>query len=150
MSKRLLFAGLAVLVVILGLLLFASGGRHGYRSDAMVTAKPFTNVFFARSFEAEVVRTIPGVLGLKITLAFSAVPSWSIPVVTNGVGIRIIAVGATPQDAKRVANDAAMQLCRSVLTNYAVKAELVDRATAARRYSYFHDSFQPGIARLFR
>ncbi len=116
----------------------------------MVTAKPFTNVFFARSFEAEVVRTIPGVLGLKITLAFSAVPSWGIPVVTNGVGIRIIAVGATPQDAKRVANDAAMQLCRSVLTNYAVKAELVDRATAARRYSYFHDSFQPGIARLFR
>jgi len=116
----------------------------------MVVAKPYTNAFFARSFESHIVQTIPGVLALRVTPICSAIPGSGVPVLTNGVGIRIIAVGPTPEEARRAANEAAVQLCRTALTNYGVTGELVDRADSARKYSYFHDTFQPAIARLFK
>jgi hypothetical protein len=116
----------------------------------MVVAKPYKNEFFARSFETHIIRVIPGVLALRVTPALSAIPGSGVPVVTNGVGFRIIAVGSTPEDAQRAANEAAAQLCGTTLTNYGVTGELVDRANSARTYSYFHDTFQPAIGRLFR
>ena len=148
--KRLLLIAIGALLLVGVALLFAPSGTRRYRADSMVLAKPYTNVFFGRQFESHVVQTIPGVLALRVTPAFSAIPGSGVPVLTNGVGIRIIAVGSTPEEAQRVANEAAAQLCRTGFTNYGVTGELVDRANSARSYSYFHDTFQPAIGRLFR
>ena len=149
-TKRVLLSALGALLLIGVVLLFAPSGSRRYRADSMVIAKPYTNAFFARSFESHIIRTIPGVLSLRVTPSFSAVPGSGVPVLTNAVGIRVIAVGATPEDAQRAANEAATQLCRTALTNYGVTAEFVDRADSARRYSYFHDTFLPAVGRLFK
>ena len=149
-TKRLLLIALGALLLVGVALQFAPASARRYRADSMVIAKPYTNTFFARSFESQIIRTIPGVLALRVTPTFSAVPGSGVPVLTNGVGIRIICVGPTPEDAQRAANEAAAQLCRTTLTNYGITGELVDRARTARKYSYFHDTFQPAIGRLFK
>lgn len=149
-TKRLLLIALGVLLLVGVALQFAPAGSRRYRADSTVIAKPYTNALFARSFESQIIRTIPGVLALRVTQTFSAVPGSGVPVLTNGVGIRIIAVGPTPEDAQRVANEAAAQLCRASLTNYGVTGELADRAKGARRYSYLHDTFEPAVGRLFK
>ena len=84
----------------------------------MVIAKPYTNAFFPRTFESHVVQTIPGVQSLRVSPTFSAIPGSGAPVLTNGVGIRIVAVGLTPEEAQRAANEAATSICQMVLTNY--------------------------------
>ena len=135
---------------MLGLTLHtAPPSSHRYRADSLVLAKPFTNALSTRSFEARVIRTIPGVLRLQVSPTFSGVPTPGVPIVTNGMGIRIIAFGPTPEKAEQAANDAAMQLSRAVLTNYGVSGEIADVARSARRYSYFHDTFEPAVARIF-
>ena len=74
----------------------------------------------ARLFEVDVVRTIPGVLRLEVAPTFSWSSGSVRPATPNVVGIRIIAVGSSSEDAQRVAHDAAAQLCRTVLTHYGV------------------------------
>jgi len=149
-GRRVVCAGsLAVLgIVALGWLAFS--GKPRYRAESFIIVQPYTNVFFGRAFEAQVVRTIPGVLRLTVTPTFSAVPGAGVPAVTNGVGIRILTTNSTPEEALRSANNAAIQLRELLRINYAATAELADLARTARRYSYFHDSFQPGIARVFK
>jgi hypothetical protein len=149
-SKRFILAGVVVLLVVVALIWAApsSGGRYLARSA--VIPSPYTSAFFARTFETHVIETIPGVLRLRVVPRLSAIPGSGIPVLTNGVVIQIIAVGLTAEDAQRAANEAATRVCQTVLTNYGATGEISDQANSARRYSYFHDSFQPGIARLFK
>ena len=150
-AKRSVLVSVAVLLVIVVVFSFAPvGGPSCYRAESRVIAKPYTNALFARAFETHVVQTIPGVLRLRVASTFSGIPSSGAPVLTNGVAIQVIAVGPTAQDAERAANEAAATLCRTVLTNYGVAGQIVDRANIARSYSYFHDSFQPAVARLFK
>ena len=149
-TKRVLLIGGGVLLLIVIVLQFMPAGNRRYRADSLVVARPLTNALLARSYEAHVVRTIPGVLRLQVSPTFSGVPTPGIPPVTNGVGIRIVAFGATPEDAQQAANEAATQLGRTVLTNYGVSGVIADVATSARRYSYFHDSFQPAVGRIFK
>ena len=104
----------------------------------------------ARAFEEQVIRTIPGVLRLEAQSTFSVTRPPGMPSTTNReMMIRVIAVGQTPEGAQLAANDAASMICRTTLTNYGVTGMVIDRADRARSYSYFHDSFQPAIARLF-
>ena len=59
-AKRFLLAVIgAVLLIGFGLVLAPSGSRR-YRADSRVVAKPYTNTLLARSFEAHVIRAIPG------------------------------------------------------------------------------------------
>ena len=81
---------------------------------------------------------------------FIGIPGGGAPVVTNGVGIRIFTTGPTVEDAQRAANVAATQVCQTVLTNYGIEGFVAERANSARSYSYFHDSFQPAVRRLFK
>ena len=148
-TKRVLVIGLGALLLVGVALQLAPPGRPRYRADSTVLATPYTNALFARSFESHIVRTIPGVMAVRVMPAFSG-PSGSGVPVPNGVMIRLIGIGPTPEDAERAANDAAAQLCRTALTNYGVTAAGVGRADNARRYSYFHDTFQPAIGRLFK
>ena len=74
----------------------------------------------------------------------------SSPASPNAIGIRVIAVGKIPEDAQRATNDAAAHLCRTVLTSYGACGTIVDAATSSHRYSYFHDSFQPAVGRIFK
>jgi hypothetical protein len=104
----------------------------------------------ARSFELDVVRTIPGVLRLRVAPTISWSPGSVRPAGPNVVGLRIQAVGSSSEDAQRIANDAAAQLCSTVLTNYGVTGEIADVASSSRRYSHFHDSFQPAMERMFK
>ena len=149
-SKRFILAGVVVLLVVVVLVwAVLSGGGH-YLAESAVIPNSYTSAFFARTFETHVIETIPGVLRLRVMPKLSALPGSGIPVLTNGVVIQIIAVGLTAEDAERAANEAAKRVCQTVLTNYGSTGEISDQANSARRYSYFHDSFQPGIARLFK
>ena len=149
-TKRFLLVALIALLLAGVVLQIAPPSNGRYRADSMVVAMPYTNALFTRSFESHVVRTIPGVLRLEVMPSSSwATGSAALPA-PNAVAIRIIAVGATAQDAQHAANEAAAQFKCTVLTNYGVKGEVVDGATSARSYSYFHDSFQPAVGRLFK
>ena len=148
--KRIVLIGVGVLILLAITFHILSSGGGRYRADSFVVARPLTNTLMARSFELDVVRTIPGVLRLRVAPTISW-PSGSVrPASPNVVGIRILAVGSSSEDAQRVANDAAAQLCRTVLTNYGVTGEIADVASSSRRYSYFHDSFQPAVERMFK
>ena len=149
-TKRLLLIALGIILVVGVALQFTPRVNRRYRAESRVISTPFTNTLFARSFESYIIRTIPGVLALRVTPTFSGRPGSGVPVLTNGVGIRIIAIGPTSEDAQRAANEAATQLCSTVLTNYGVTGEFVDSAKSARRFSYFHDTFQPAVGRLFK
>jgi hypothetical protein len=139
----------AALLVLIGIALqVAPSRRHGYKAEAQMVAKPYTNAVFDRSFEARVVSTMPSVLRLWLTPSFSVPPSSGTPGVTNGVAIRVYAVGPTPTDAQRAAHDAAENLCAIVRTNYGLSGEVIDLGSA-QEYSYFHDTFQPAVGRLF-
>lgn len=143
MSRRIFLIGLVVLaLVIVGRL-----GNRGYRAEAMVITEPFTNAFFSPSFESEVVSDVPGVLALRPVATLKMVSG--APAETNGVAIRIVTIGKTPVEAQKAANDAAAQLCRSLRTNYAIRAELAEAATASRPYSILHDRFEPAVSSLF-
>jgi hypothetical protein len=116
----------------------------------MIIVQPYTKAVFTRSFETHIIRTVPGVLRLWVTPVYSAIPKPGVTVTTNGAVIHIIAIGSTENDAQRAANDAAQRLCRVVLADYATTAEMVQTATTARRYSFFHDRLQDGIIRWFK
>lgn len=149
-NKRFLLIAIGAVVLVGVALLLAPSGTRGYRAASMVITKPYTNAFFPRSFESHVVQTIPGVLSLSVVPTFSAIPGSGAPLLTNGVGIRIVAVGLTPEEAQLAANEAARRICQMVSTNYGVTGQIVAQASSARSYSYFHDSFQPAIGRLFK
>jgi hypothetical protein len=153
-AKRILLLGLTLLLLIAILLRFAPRSHRRYRADSLVIARPVTNALLARSFETRISRPVPGVLRLEVRPTFSSplgLPPSSIQAAKpNAVGIRIIAVGPVPENAQRAANDAAALLCRTILTNYGVTGEIVDPAAASRRYSYFHDTLQPALGRLFK
>jgi hypothetical protein len=114
----------------------------------MVT--PCTNAVFMRSFEAQVIRAMPGVLRLEVVPVRAAGPPPMTPGVTNGAGIRIIAVGPTAQDARHAATNGAALLCARVRDLYGSTAELVEVSDRSRRYSFFHDSLQPNVMRRFK
>jgi len=149
-TKRILLFAFSALFLLGLALQLAAPSSPRYRADSTVIATPYTNALFASSFKSHIIRTIPGVLALRVMPAFSAVPGSGVPVLTNGAAIRIIAVGPTPEDAQLAANEAASQLCRTALTNYGVTGVLVDPAKSGRRYSYVHDTFQPAVVRLLR
>lgn len=148
--KRFLLIGFGALLLIIVALQIATPGGRRYRADSMVILKPYTNAFLARSFESHIIQTCPGVLALNATPAYSARPGSGVPVLTNGVGIRVLAVGRTPEGAQRAANEAAAELCRTAMAEYGASGELVDRANSARKFSYFHATLQPTVARLFK
>ena len=150
LSKRLTLAVSITVVVVIAVLFFAPASSRGYRAESFVIAKTYTNAFFARSFEADLIRTTPSVLRLRVRSMFIGIPGGGAPVVTNGVGIRIFTTGPTVEDAQRAANVAATQVCQTVLTNYGIEGFVAERANSARSYSYFHDSFQPAVRRLFK
>ena len=149
-SKRFTIAGALALLVVIVALALAQAGWWGYRAESFVAMRTYTNVFFARSFEADLIRKAPSILRLRVTPSFSGIPGGSAPVLTNGVKICIFASGPTAEYAQRAANKAAEQVRQIVLTNYGVEGFVAQVATNARSYSYFHDGFKPGVARLFK
>jgi hypothetical protein len=150
MKRRLLFAVLGVL--LLGIVLFRVATSTGprYRAESFIIVKPYTNAVFARSFEAQVLSTIPGVLRLEVVPARSAILPSMTPGATNGAGIRILAVGATAEGAHYAATNAATRLCVIIHDLYGSTGELVDTTDRSRRYSFFHDSLQPNVIRMFK
>src|SRR5437016_6337862 len=150
LKRRLLIAGAGVVLVSAGLFYLASSGGPRYRAESVVIIKPYTNAVFARSFEAQVIHTIPGILRLEVVPTRGAAPPLMTPGITNGAGIRIVSVGSTAQDAHRAATNAAAQLCVTVHDLYGSTAEVLDNTDRSRRYSFFHDSLQPNIIRMFK
>jgi hypothetical protein len=149
-SRRLLFSCLGALLLGVSLLWLATSGTDRYQAQSQVVVKPYTNTVFTRSFESKVVHKIPGVIRLRVTPSFSARPTLTSLAVTNGAVIALIVAGATSLDAQRLANEAAATFCASAQQLYGGTAELIEMADRARPYSFFHDSLQPGIARLFK
>jgi hypothetical protein len=149
-AKRLLPIAIGALLLAGLALLLTVPGKRQWRAETMVIVKPYTNVLVSRSFESHFVRTIPGVLSLRVGPSLSAIPGSGKPVTTNGAGIWIAAFGRTPEEAEKVANEAARTLCWTVFTNYGAKGDVVDTASSARKYSFFHDSFEPTIDRMLK
>src|SRR5437660_6917760 len=148
-SRRLLFACLGALLLGVAVLWFAPSGGRRYRAQSRIVVRPYTNGVFARSFESSAVRKIPGVIRLRVTPTYSALLTSTTPAITNGAGIEIIVVGATSLEAQRLANEAAVTLCATVQQLYGGTAEVVDMADRAQPYSFFHETLQPRVARLF-
>ena len=111
MKPRLLFAALGVLLLGITLVCVATSSGPRYRAESFIVVRPFTNAVFARSFEAQVIGTIPGVLRLELVPMRSAIPPSMTPGATNGAGIRILAVGATAEGAHCAATNGATRLC---------------------------------------
>ena len=149
-SRRLLFACLGALLLGAAILWLATSGSGRYRAQSRVIVTPYTNAVFARSFESSVVQAIPGVIRLRVSPWYSARPTPTTASITNGAAIDIIVVGPTSLEAQRRANEAAVTLCANARQLYGGTAEAVDMADRARPYSFFHDSLQPGVARLFK
>ena len=148
-TKQLLLIAFGALLLVGLILQITPSGNRRYRADSMIIATPYTNAFFARSFEADIIRKVPGILALHVTPTFSAITSPGVLAITNGVAIRINAFGLTPADAQRAANDGADQIGQITLTNYGITSRPVAPATSARKFSYFHDTLQPAVIRLF-
>jgi hypothetical protein len=148
-SKLLLLAGCGAFCVVLALLCFAPSGGPRFQAESAIIVRPYTNAVFTRAFEAHIIRTIPGVLRLRVVPGLSAVPRPGVTVLTNSAVIRIISIGSTTNDAQRAGNDAAQRLCRTVSADYAAATEIIDAATTARRYTFL-DRLQDGIIHWFK
>jgi hypothetical protein len=152
-TKRFLVIASGALLLIGVLLLLTPSGTSStrrYRAESMVIANPYTNAFFSRSFESHVIRTIPTVLSLRVTPAVTRIRGSGATNSVASVAISIVAAGPTSEAAQRAANEAATSICRMMLTSYGVTGQVAFDANSARNYSYFHDSFQPAIGRLFK
>jgi hypothetical protein len=97
-----------------------------------------------------IIRTIPGVIRLRVSPGLNARPGSGVPIVTNSALIHITAVGVTGADAQRAADQAAISLCSTTRQIFAAKSEIVQKADSARRYSFFHDRtrYQSALQRL--
>lgn len=144
---RLLFSCIAALVLgIVFYLVFA--GDPTYRAQSMVITSRYTNAFFATAFEEQVIAKIPKVTLIKVVPTFNTKIAKGAPNYTNGVAIRLIVTGATAQDAELAANEAAKDLRSLLVQQYDCPIFLIEKADQIRRYSFFHDSFQPKLIRL--
>lgn len=141
--KRFFLAGVALLVLVIVGLLFATPGAPRYRAASTVVFVTTTNLLSSRTFETYIAQRIPGVLRLEASPASKSTPGSAPPAAPNAVAVRIVVTGVTAEDTQRFANDAAAQLCRLVWTNYGLAGDLAVRADSARRYSFFHASFEP-------
>jgi len=147
-KRRLVFVCLAVLLSALVLFCLTRSSGPGYRAESIVLIKSYTNAVFSRSFELQVIHSVPAVRRLLVTPSRAVSASGSLSA-TNGALIRIYVIGATAQEVTQAANDASLRLRQIILERYGISSAVVAQAFEVRRYSYFHDSFQPGIARLF-
>jgi hypothetical protein len=144
-SKRLTLAAAGTVLLII-VALFTSSGRGGFRAESLVMARSTTNAFFARSFEASVIRASPSIVRLR---AVSRRPPAGTTFSTNLVVFLITTAGSSAEDAQRAANEAAIQMRLTVLTNYGIDVFVLQQAKSARSYSVMKDSLGPGIQRLF-
>ena len=65
-AKRILLLAFGALLLLGFAQYFAPSIGSRYRADALVFAKPYTNVLFSLSFEAGLARMIPGILRLQV------------------------------------------------------------------------------------
>jgi len=150
-AKRLAICGMLVMLVITAFLAFAwIGSTRLYQSDCFVIASPYTNAFSTPAFEASLMRTTTGILRLQVAPTFAGGPVAGTPAVRNGVGIAITCVGPTPADAQRIANEAWRNVQLTILTNYGGSVSIVQPASSARNYSFFHQRIAPPLRRLFK
>lgn len=149
LKSRMLFASLGVCLVTVALLCLARSDGPRYRAESFIIVNPYTNAVFTRFFEAQAIHAIPGLLRLEVAPLLSAPRSVS-PGVTNGAGIRIVVVAPTAEAAHHAATNAATRLCVTVRELYGSTAEVADNTDRSRQFSYFHDSFEPRVIRLFK
>lgn len=145
--KRAALGGAGVLILVSCWCLLPTSNHYRYQASSRVVAKPYTKALYERPFETYVIQTCPGVHRLEVS---GAKPVPGAPALTNGVMIRLIALGATSEDAQRAANEAARRVCSDVLTNYGAAGVVVDRASAAFSYSPLLDEFRRDCERLFK
>jgi hypothetical protein len=152
MSKRLRLREVLIVVGVLGfglaMVFLARPRPPTYWAVSAVLARPCTNAFFARSFETQMIHSIPALRKLTATPGFStpaAAASWhtnksfagsSTPV---GANIRLMALGATPEEARKAADDAATRLCAIVQRQYGGSAEVIMQATVTGRWLFLFE-----------
>ena len=105
--KRTVLVILGALLLLCVAVLLITLSTQRYVAVSMVLVKPYTNAFFAQSFESEVIQKTPTVLSVRAVPSISAIIPPSTPVATNGVIIRIEAFGPSVVEAENAANEAA-------------------------------------------
>ncbi len=148
--KRTVLVILGALLLLCVAVLLITLSTQRYVAVSMVLVKPYTNAFFAQSFESEVIQKTPTVLSVRAVPSISAIIPPSTPVATNGVIIRIEAFGPSVVEAENAANEAARNICQMASTNYEVTGQVIHEAGTARKYSFLHDALQPTIRRWFK
>ncbi len=149
--RRLGFAAAALLLLGAGVLLWSSFlGAPRYLASSRVILSPYTNALRTRSFEEDARKAIPTVFRLTAVLTLSAIPGAGLPVTTNGVMVEILVLGASTNEAIRIAGEAAPQLLRFASERYGCKGEIVMGPRNYRPYSFFHDDLQLKVERLLK
>ena len=127
-----------------------------YWAYSAIMMKPYTNAVFARPFETQMIKSIPGLRKLTVSPGFAsaaAATAWSTNKMATGATspasaqLRIMALGRSPQQAQSAANDAATQLCAIVQRHYGGSAFVTQRADRTGRWLFLYE-LKLQVARL--
>jgi hypothetical protein len=119
-----------------------------YWAFSSVVFQPYTNALLARSFETQMIHSIPGLRELTVNPGFATVgaaTSWPTNQAATGPGapvvahIRLMALGASPAQAKEAADDAANQLCFLVRRQYGCEGSVVMPAARTGRWLFLFE-----------
>src|ERR1035437_639067 len=136
-AKRvLLLVSVAALSIGLVLVCCFVPRASTYWAYSTVMMQPFTNAVLGGPFEKHLLKAIPAVHQLRINPGFAsaaAAMAWSTNKAPSGTAypvsaeIRIMALGPTPEEARRAASDAAGRLCTLLQSQYGGRAVVLDR-----------------------
>jgi hypothetical protein len=119
-----------------------------YWAYSSVIFQPYTNALLTRLFETRMIHSIPGLHELTVRPGFvtvSAAASSRTSAAATGPAapvlahIRLMALGASPAQAKEAADDAANQLCFLVRRQYGCEGFVVMPAARTGRWLFLFE-----------
>jgi hypothetical protein len=127
----LIWAGALWLGVTLAFLVWPR--PPAYWAFSAILVHPYTNAVFARSFETEMTQSIPGLRRLTVS------PESHGTNAPYGAGIRLMALGLSPQEAQEAAERAATRLCTIVEQRYGAKAVVTQHPGRTGRWLFLFE-----------
>jgi hypothetical protein len=104
-----------------------------YWAFSAILVHPYTNAVFARSFETQMIQSIPRLRRLTVSAESHGTNA------PYGAGIRLMALGPSPQEAQKAAEDAATQLCAIVQRWYGAKAVVTQHPGRTGRWVFLFE-----------
>ena len=125
--------GAAVLSLVATLAFLAWPRPPVYWAFSAILVHPYTNAVFARSFQTQMTQSVPGLRTLTVS------PESHGTNAPYGAGLRLMALGPSPQEAQKAAEDAATQLCAIVERRYGAKAVVTQHPGRTGRWLFLYE-----------